>query len=460
LNQPTGPSKKGSNLTRDWTQGSILNNLLGLTWPIVVSQSLLMIGPFIDMVWIGRLGPASVAGAGVATLVIFVANSTIMGLTTGMRALIGRFFGAGDKKMAVHASMQSFVIGAIYSVIIAMIGIFFSEKILMLFGVEPEVVREGAIYLRIEFIGIMTLTLDTFNNGIMQSSGDSVTPMRITFFFRIIHLVLCPFLIFGWWIFPAWGVSGAAASTVISQAIGGIIGIWILFSGRSRLRLNINNWRLDAAIMWRIVRIGIPNCLMHIQHHLSLLALVWFISPFGTTALAAHTLWTRIDAIPATIALAVGMGSGVLGAQNLGAGKPERAGKSGWAAAGFTAIFMLLCMIVIYLWAEAISGIFTDESNLIALTGEFLRIAAVSFIPLGVSMTIRQFLNGVGDTVPALLFELIPAWLILMPLAYLLPEYTEMGVNGVRWALAIRWLVGGSCYVIYFLVGKWLRRKV
>lgn len=448
------------NIVRDWTQGSIVGNLVSLTWPMVVSQSLLMMGPFIDMIWIGKLGAASVAGVGIAALVVTVANAAIMGLTTGMRALVGRFFGAGDKDGAVHASMQSFVIGAIFSVLMAIIGIFFSEDILRLFGVEEDVVIQGATYIRIEFIGIMAMTLDTFNNGIMQSSGDSMTPMRITILFRILHVILCPLLVFGIWIFPNWGVSGAAASTVISQSIGGIIGLWVLFSGRTRLRLTVANWRLDPGIMWRMVKIGIPNSLMHVQQHLSMLALAWFVTPFGTVALAAHTLWQRIDGVPAVVALAVGTGSGVIGAQNLGAGKADRAVKTGWLSAAISGVFMIIAMVVVFLWAEGITSIFNTETELVNMTSDFLRIAAVSFVTLGISINIRQYLNGIGDTVPALLFEIIPTWVVLIPLAYLLPKYTDMGVYGIRWALVIRWFIGGLCYIIYFWWGKWVQRKV
>ncbi len=99
-----GFPKRGAAFERDWTKGSIIRNLLALSWPIMVSQSLNMVGPTIDMIWVGKLGAASIAGVGVAGMAVMVVNSAKMGLDTGARAMIARFVGAGDAKGANHVA--------------------------------------------------------------------------------------------------------------------------------------------------------------------------------------------------------------------------------------------------------------------------------------------------------------------------------------------------------------------
>ena len=76
--------------------------------------------------------------------------------------------------------------------------------------------------MRILFIGSVAMSFRMLIEGIMQASGDTVSPMKITIGYRFFHIVLCPFLIFGWWIFPALGVSGAALTNVISQIVNGV----------------------------------------------------------------------------------------------------------------------------------------------------------------------------------------------------------------------------------------------
>ncbi len=81
---------------RDWTKGNIFHNLLSLAWPMIVSNSLNILGPVIDMVWVGKLGAASIAGVGVAGMAVMLVTSARMGLTVGTRAIVARFIGTGD----------------------------------------------------------------------------------------------------------------------------------------------------------------------------------------------------------------------------------------------------------------------------------------------------------------------------------------------------------------------------
>jgi putative MATE family efflux protein len=445
---------------RDWTKGSITRNLFSLTWPVLVTQGINWVYPVIDMIWVAKLGAASVAGVGIAGMVVILGNSVLNGLLTSMRALIARFVGAGDNEGANHVARQTVVIGVGYSVVVAAVGLFLAEPILRLFGVEPDVVTEGAKYLRISFVSSLVQILAMMAQGIMQASGDIIKPMNIAVISRIFHTALCPFLVFGWWIAPNLGVSGAAVTNIVSQFLALILGMGILLSGRTRLRLTLKNFRLDLNIIWRMLKVGIPVALMNMQHHLSTLVFIWFISPFGTLAVAAHSLWQRVDTILQGVGIGVGIGAGVLGAQNLGANQPGRAEKSGWIAAGLTTTIMIVGSGVLLLWAEKIAGIFTTDHELIKITSNFLRIATAGYFALGINMMFMNFLTSVGDTPMAMLGEMIRTWGVQVPLAFFLPKITNLGVNGVRWAMVAGTIVGGIIFILYFRLGRWKRARV
>ncbi|MCJ7743840.1 MAG: MATE family efflux transporter, partial [Dehalococcoidales bacterium] len=236
-----GFPRQGRAFGRDWTKGSIFQNLLLLSWPIVVSNTLMMLGPTVDMIWVGKLGSVSVAGVGVAGTAIELVIGALMGLTMGMRALIARFIGAGNIDSAIHVAKQAFVLTMGYAILLALIGIFFAESILNLFGLAPDVVAAGVAYMRIQLIGAIAMACRMTAEGVMQASGDTMTPMRIAIVYRLFHVALCPFLVFGWWIFPRLGVSGAAMTNVVSQSLGMALGMWFLFSGRTRLRPTLRN---------------------------------------------------------------------------------------------------------------------------------------------------------------------------------------------------------------------------
>jgi putative MATE family efflux protein len=191
-----------------------------------------MLGPTIDLIWVGKLGSSSIAGVGVSGMVVMLANALMMGLFTGLRAMVSRLIGAGDTYKANHVAQQALIISITISIIMAGIGILFAEPILVLLGVSSEVVSEGAPYLRINFIGMVTMSFQRVTESVMQASGDSVRPMWVAVFYRLFHIALCPFLVFGWSFFPRLGVSGASITSILSQGLGAGIGLSSLWPTR------------------------------------------------------------------------------------------------------------------------------------------------------------------------------------------------------------------------------------
>ena len=444
---------------RNWTEGSVIHNLWSLSWPIMISQTLTVLGPTVDMIWVGKLGAAPIAGVGVSGMVVMAVNSIMMGLYTGLRAMIARYIGSGDTDGANNIGQQALVIGTIFSLVMAAIGIFLAEPLLSIFGVEPDVVTEGATYMRIQLAGSITMAITMVSQSVMQASGDSVTPMRISIFFRLFHVIICPLLIFGIWIFPVMGVSGAAWANVISQFFGATFGLWYLFTGRTRLKLTLKGFRLDRDVIWRMMKIGIPASITGVQRFLPYLVLVWFISPFGTAAVGAHSLMQRIDTFIRMPAGALGNAAGVLAGQNLGAGKPDRAEKGGWIAIALYSGVMIICCIFIWFFADNIVTIFSTDVELVAITATFMRIQIVGYLVFGLTIVISLCVEGVGDTIATMIVTLLTMWVIQIPLAWFLPKYTSLGVNGVQWSISIALVARALLFTVYFKSGRW-RRKV
>jgi len=397
---------------------------------------------------------------GVAGTAIMLISTARMGLSTGTRALLARAVGAQDFEGASHVIQQAMVISAIFSIVTATIGITFAERILMLLGLEPDVVAQGAPYMRIVFVGSVFMSFGMMATSAMQASGDAVTPMKINIATRIFHTALAPFLIFGWWLFPRLGVRGAALTNIFTQAVGTSLGLWVLFSGRSRLRPTLRHFRFDGNMIWRIVKIGIPASITGMGRSFANFVLTWLIVPFGTAAVAAHSLVQRVDAFLHPPAMAVGQASGVLAAQNLGAGQPGRAERTGWIAAGFYTGVMAIGAVIIWFWAEYLVRIFNSEPELVKITATFMRIEIVSDMMFGLVVVLSTCLNGVGDTLPPMVTTLVTLWGVQMPMAYFLPKITNLGVYGVRWGIVAAIVVRGVIYSIYFKLGRWKRIRV
>jgi putative MATE family efflux protein len=374
--------------------------------------------------------------------------------------MIARSVGASDEKSANRISQQAFVIGAAVSIIIAVIGILFTRPMLLLLGIEDTVVDEGAAYMRIQLIGIVTMAAVQVFQSIMQASGDSVTPMKISIGFRILQMVLCPALVFGFWIFPKLGVSGAALSNIIAQSVGGGVGLWILFSGRTRIRVSFHNFAIEWGLIWRAVKIGLPASLTNMERSLAELLLVRFITPFGTIAVAAHSLAQRVDGFVQVLGGGLGSASGVLVGQNLGAKEPERAAKTAWIASAFATGTSLVCSIVIWFWADDLVRLFNAEAPLVQLASTFLRIQIVAYLVWGLVVCLSLSLNGAGDTIVPMLANLITMLGVQLVLGYYLSRYTDLGVNGLRWGIVIAMIIRALIYVTYFRTGRWKYKRV
>ena len=450
----------GAAVDRDLTKGSIISNLWHLAWRMIIIDVLTMLGPIIDMIWVGRLGSTAVAGVGVAGMVVMMVGSAMMGLSMGVRAMIARAVGANDFDDANHIARQALAISAGFSIIVAIVGIFFADPLMGILGVEADVVAEGASYLRVLLVGMAGLSFLIVAEGIMMASGDAATPMKIAIFTEIFHVLLCPFLVFGWWIFPRLGVSGAAFTNVFSLSLGTGISFWILFTGRTRLRLTMKNFRLDAGVIWRMVKIGIPASINGMQRSFINVVMLWFIVPYGTLAVAAHTVAQRVEMITLMAGFGFGQAAGVLAGQNLGAQQPKRAERTGWLASGLVTGLMTISALVVLVWAENIVRIFNAEPGLVEIAGTFLRIAAVGFLVLGVAAVLTDCLNGVGDTMIPMLASLITMWGAQVPMAYFLPKHTSIGVYGVRWAMVTALAMRAITYVVYFTLGRWKRKQV
>ncbi len=450
----------GSAIRRDWTKGSISGNLASLAWPVIVSSTVMMMGPIIDTVWIGKLGSEAVAGVGVATIVVMLVNSLIMGLFTGLRALVARFVGAGETARANHAAQQGLVIGMILSLTIAAIGFFLAETILKIWNLEPEVVTAGGTYMRIALVGVCTISFSLMTQQTMQASGDTRTPMVISIVTRLFHIALCPFLVFGWWIFPDLGVKGAALSNVISQGAAGTIGLWVLFNGQTRLRLTLRKFSMDWAIIWRMIKIGIPASLNGLHINLGNVVFMWFIAPFGTIAVAGHHIVARLDMFVIMPGIGMGMAAGILAAQNLGAGQPQRSEKTVWTAVSWLAGFMVILTMAVYFGANGIVRIFNNEPEMVDMASKFLRIQAAGYLFNGLAMIIMHVLNNVGDTLRAMIIDMTNLWGVRILLAYLLPRVTTLGVYGVRWAIVGDALSSAIMFVTYLRIGRWKYKKV
>jgi Na+-driven multidrug efflux pump len=120
----------------------------------------------------------------------------------------------------------------------------------------------------------------------------------------------------------------------------------------------------------------------------------------------------------------------------------------------------LICAAIIWFWVTSILSTFTHDANLLATASTFLKIQIVSYLVWGLVVALSMVLNGVGSTWIPMLTNLFTMLGVQLGLAYFLPRYTSLGVDGVRWAIVAGIVIRAVIYPLYFRTGRWKWKKV
>ena len=453
-----GPPRR---VHRDLTTGSVRKHLWGLSWPQMLESVLNILDQLVDLLWAGRLpgGFRAVAGLGVAQSFTQFGMMARQGLDMSMRAMIARAVGAGDIKLANHVALQGFTMTTVYSVLMVIVGLALTDVLLRVIGASEAVKDETATYMRVQFVGMSTMSFRMMTAAALQASGDVVTPLKATTLTRVIHIALTPFLMFGWWWFPDMGLAGAALANVLAQLAGCALNFSALFGGNSRLHLSLRGYRADLPLIWRLLKLGAPASVGGLERATAQLALLRFVTPFGDVALAAYSITRRSEMFVNFGGMGMGQGAGILAGQNLGAGKPERAREAlKWAQ---VYMFLLNGVVGALIFALPVLfvSLFTSNPEVVDLTSTWLRIQVFAAVFMVQAMVFQQAYNVAGDTMAPMVVTLLAVWGVEIPLAWFL-AHSHFGVLGIAYAsiagFAARWLF----YFPYFFWGRWMKVKV
>ncbi|MBI4340316.1 MAG: MATE family efflux transporter [Chloroflexi bacterium] len=472
-----GPSRRARDLKgRDLTQGSIPRNLWWLAWPQVVEGVFNVTDQLLDIFWAGLIGTSTIAGVGTAQTFKQLVMSGRMGLDTAMRAQVARAIGAKNFRLANHLALQGFTLSASFSLALAIVGVLLTVPLLRMLGLGQDVIDAGANYLRLQFVAAAAFSFRQMGGAALQAAGNAIIPLKATTLTRATHILLSPFLIFGWLGLPEMGIPGAALADVLAQVLGAVWNFRALFTGQSHLHLSVREYRLDPPVLLRTTKIGLPASVTGMERSIAQLVVLGIVATFGTLAVAAFSLTRRAENLAHLGAQGMGGATGVLVGQNLGAGSPDRARKTVYWAVGYVSMLAAITAALMFVFANPLMRVFTRNPDLVPLAASWLRILVISYLFLGLGQVFMQSFNTAGDTLAPMLITLMCIWGVQQPLAMMLsgesfhlgafglsvvvPIVAHLGQFGIAWAMSMSGLVRIALYVPYFFWGPWMKKRV
>ncbi len=449
-------SKEGSNLL---SERSVGRAVWALAFPSMVASVVQTVNSFLDRMFVGSLGAAALAAAGVGGQLIFLVMTLAMAISMGGTAIVARMVGANDHRNLQQAARQSLGIALVLGLWMTLLGYLLLPAVLNWYRLEREAFVQARQFLLLALLGTPGMFLMIGLMGTFRGQGDTRTPMVASIVATLVHIVGDWLLIFGRYGFPKLGIQGAGIALAASMWAGAGV-LWVLQLMRAR-PLAIPQL---PQMQWvrRILRIGIPASMRTLIYSTSSMAFTMILAATaaGTAAVAALPIGLTAESIAFMPGFAFAIAASALVGQALGARNERLAERFGWTAAWQACAVMSAMAMVFFLFAEPFARWFTRDPQVIALAVAYLRINALSEPLLAFGIVLAGALQGAGDSLKAMFGTLLTQWVVRLPLAYLLAFGLRLDANGAWWAMAISSCFSGLLFMMLFKHGGWKRVRV
>lgn len=383
--------------TRDMLHAPVLPMLFRLATPNVIGLVVVTVVIAFDGWILGRLGPDALAGiALVFPLAMLMTQMSAGGMGGAVTAAVARALGAGQNDDAVALAWHALLIAVLLAVAFSFLLIAFGRPLYAAMGGSGRALDAALAYSNMLFAGALLTWLSNTLAAIVRGSGNMVLPSVAMIGTALIHLALCPFLVFGMGAWPGLGIVGAATSSLtVSAVTAAVLAAW-LAKGRGGLRLRWQRFHPHRRMFAAILRVGAPASLSPILSNLSVALVTGLIGSYGTAALAGYGVAARLEYVMVPVAFGFGTALTALVATNMGAGRHDRALRATWTGAlvvaAFTGTIGIAAAIHPPLWMSH----FSHDVEVLEFGGRYLRVVGAFYTLFGLGLALFFASQGAG----------------------------------------------------------------
>ncbi len=364
---------KSPNLTKD----RIWPLIVKVTIPASTGSLFQTFYNLVDTFFAGKISPEALAAIAKSWPIYFIAIAIAVGIQAGTSALIGNSIGAKENKKASLFVAQSIVFAIALSFLVTFLGINFSDVLLKIMGSNSESIILTQKYLDIIFYGSIIVLVQLSLNGTLYAQGDTKSYRNVLIFSFFLNIFLNPLFIFGYGFIPAFGISGLAIATLISQSVGTLYLAHKVYCCKLKNYLYLQCFYPKLNLIKQLYFQSVPIMFTMLLIMVGVFNLFYFVGQFGEIATAGYGTAVRIEQV--LLLPVIGLNTAVLsiGAQNYGAKIYNRVRELYLKALLFGFSFMILAGIFIYLTSSIIISFFTNDIEVINYGSLYLKVAAV-----------------------------------------------------------------------------------
>lgn len=448
-------------MTQRIEQKGLLKSILALSVPTMLGMVFETLYEIVDMAWVARLSIDAVAAVTIFATVWWILNMVNDVVGTSSVSIISRIYGSGKTEKTIEAIEQTIIFKFLLALIVGIVMSFIIPFILAPLAVNKEVLGLSTVYGRIRLITLPLAFSSYTVNTALRCIGDARKPLYIMVFSGVLNMILDPIMIFD--VIPyvgirgmGFGIAGAAYATVISQAMAFAVGLYILMSGKTYVRISFKRgiyFVRDLDI--KLLTVGLPTGLEGLLRNVGSFIAMRFIASYGVVVVAAFGICTRIIGLITMPVFGLEMGTSVIVGQSLGASDCKRAERAGYLTAKLSFGFMLFTGSILAGFPVQIMNIFTGSEEIIRIGISFLRYFAVAALFMAPGVTLASILFGAGDNLPSMLGALASIWIVQLPLMYVFVQRLHLPVEWVWMTYVFQYIVQ-SLIIFYFVrKGRW-----
>ena len=419
------------------TDGPILRSIIAFAIPIIISNIFQQLYNTADIIIVGRfLGQDSLAAVGATAAIFELIVGFALGVGNGMGIIIARHYGARNHRLLKRAVASTIVIGAVLSLLVAVIGSIGMFPLLRFLGTPESIIDQSYAYISIVVLGIAVTFAYNLCAGLLRAVGDSQAALYFLILAAIVNVILDIFCITQLHM----GVAGAAVATIIAQGISAILCFVYIKKRVSFLVPSRKDFVRDDELYLDLLSQGLAMGLMSSIVSLGSVMLQSSINALGPVIISAQTSARRIFSFSTLPFAAIAAAMTTFTSQNLGAEKPHRIAK-GFRQASLVAIgwalFAFVFLFFVSPWLnQLISG--SSDPALLDNAALYNRIGSAFYIPLALLLILRNSLQGLGQKSAPLLSSFIELAGKVLFVIFIIPHTGYLGVilcEPILWVL-------------------------
>ncbi|MBM7565644.1 MATE family efflux transporter [Paenibacillus sacheonensis] len=438
-------------MLRNWKE------ILLLAIPSLVSFASATVVGTINLIIVGQLGSLIIAIVGVSNIIMYNAFALFSGIGHTVNYLVAQNHGAGDMKRGIQRTYIAMYMCLAFALLIAFVGFVGADDVLRWTGGSAELVRTGSFYLELRFYAMSFGIINFAFHGFLRGIGATKMSMVVSLMANVPILILTYAMTYGKLGLPELGLKGAGIAILIGESAQTLICAFIFFvmlnkkfQTRKYLTLTFK-WVEMKLIMLESGKLGMQEFSLS----LSMYIFTAFVARLGDQALAANEVALSIMSFGFMPAFAFGSTATILVGQFVGKGTPLLGRRVGTDTAILGSIFLIVLGTVEFIFADQITHMYTDDSEVYVLAAYLIKVSAYLQIFDGLLNFYAGGLRGIGDTTFLLRISFVVSWFLFVPLAYVFIFVFHWGSMGAWLALYSFLMVFGLAIMIRFYRTDW-----